>query len=786
MKANIFSKLLLIVAVVCSLSVGTATLWSQQNTSNEVLVYVKLNTIDVPLEQASAIELTSASIKSPAFLTVLQRFQISKMKRAFANFNLADTLRYTADGKPIAMLNLARLYKLTVPPPYERDSVIVALSRLPDVIYAEKNGGWKLHTNDPHYTKQWYLKNTGQSGGTAGADIKAEDAWQIFTGSSQIKIGIIDSGIKTNHEDLSGKVTGDNPDYNWHDQYWYNSYSHGTHVAGIASAKTSNSIGIAGVDQNAQIYSRRIFDSQNHQNDNTFIYNVIVDAVNQGCNVLNNSWGGPDYSTTIRGAFAYAYKMNRVAICSMGNSNGSQTQYPAGFGQGIIAIGSTQDNDVVSSFSDIGNHIDVSAPGGSGTGDIHDIFSTVAYSTSYGYYDFLGGTSMAAPVVTGIASLLKGYNSNLYNDDIEHIIQLSADKVRPDLYTYDANGWNVNVGYGRVNAKKALDMLRSPYVLTQATTSSGTDVGSTDYYTMLILGAPGLSDAYYTVKRHDVQHTVSFSPMNGAHVWGRGVSSTGWSSDQINYALGWCDAVPGTVTSTSAVLRTYVYEVWTILGQWVGWYPTTPQNVAYAYTVFGQPIHLGVEGLSGPDFLQFKQQGTWHPVIISGSGSYSYQWYVSTDNGSTWTTLGTAYTQSRTMVYSDFIMRCDVHDNGTGENASARMTIYYGTPPPKVGNGEEEIVALAQEIPTEYSLAQNYPNPFNPSTEIRFALPEQAHVKLVIYDMLGREVAQLVDDQMEAGFHSVTWNAGTLSSGMYICRLVAGSFVQTKKLTLTK
>lgn len=195
---------------------------------------------------------------------------------------------------------------------------------------------------------------------------------------------------------------------------------------------------------------------------------------------------------------------------------------------------------------------------------------------------------------------------------------------------------------------------------------------------------------------------------------------------------------------------------------------------------------LEVEGLSGPGFLQFKQQGTWHPVIISGSGSYSYQWYVSTDGGSTWTTLGTAYTQSRTMVTYDFIMRCDVHDNGTGENASGQLTVYYGTPPPKVGSDEKEIAALAQEIPTEYSLFQNYPNPFNPSTEIRFALPEQAHVKLAIFDMLGREVAQLVNGQMDAGYHSVTWNANTLPSGVYIYRLAAGSFVQTKKLVLAK
>ncbi|MBI4727658.1 S8 family serine peptidase, partial [candidate division TA06 bacterium] len=111
---------------------------------------------------------------------------------------------------------------------------------------------------------------------------------------------------------------------------------HGTHVAGIAAAIANNGKGIVGVDWNASIYSKRLDFS-----DNTAIYNSIVDAVNQGCHVLNNSWGGATYSTIIRSAFSYAYKMNRVAVVSMGNNNTSSPKYPAAFGQGIIAVGAT-------------------------------------------------------------------------------------------------------------------------------------------------------------------------------------------------------------------------------------------------------------------------------------------------------------------------------------------------------------------------------------------------------------------------------------------------------------
>ncbi len=92
----------------------------------------------------------------------------------------------------------------------------------------------------------------------------------------------------------------------------------------------------------------------------------------------------------------------------------------------------------------------------------------------------------------------------------------------------------------------------------------------------------------------------------------------------------------------------------------------------------------------------------------------------------------------------------------------------------------------AASIPSQYELYNAYPNPFNPSTTIRFDLPETAKVRLVVYDMLGREVAVLVDGERSAGEHAVLFEAGKLSSGVYIYRLQAGNFVQTKKLMLTK
>jgi hypothetical protein len=89
-------------------------------------------------------------------------------------------------------------------------------------------------------------------------------------------------------------------------------------------------------------------------------------------------------------------------------------------------------------------------------------------------------------------------------------------------------------------------------------------------------------------------------------------------------------------------------------------------------------------------------------------------------------------------------------------------------------------------LPTQFSLSQNYPNPMNPSTTISFSLPSQSFVSLKIYDVLGREVATIVSEELPAGTYSRQWNAGKMSSGVYFYRLQAGSFTQTKRLVLLK
>jgi hypothetical protein len=100
----------------------------------------------------------------------------------------------------------------------------------------------------------------------------------------------------------------------------------------------------------------------------------------------------------------------------------------------------------------------------------------------------------------------------------------------------------------------------------------------------------------------------------------------------------------------------------------------------------------------------------------------------------------------------------------------------------KEGESLEGILPL----PSTFNLAQNYPNPFNPETSLSYALPVASHVTLTVYNALGQEVAQLVNGEMPAGVHSVSWNASRLASGPYFYRITAGDFVQTRRMILTR
>lgn len=753
-----------------------------RNLDNEILVYIMTDSMEFSKGYSEVVDLSQLKINSKSLELTLGKFDFDKIYVAFPDFNPnKEIFNEFEEEIKLPMLNRIFIFKLKDQTKVEE--VISLLKKENSVLFAEKNMNAKLF-DDPDYNKQWYLNNTGQSGGLVDADIDADLAWNIFTGSSSIKIGIIDSGVKTDHEDLLGKTSGDLPDGEYH----------GTHVAGICGANSNNSKGGRGVDWNAQIYSQRIFDASGYIGDvNTA--NKIINAVNNGTHIMNHSWGGPDFSSTVRIAFSYAYKMNRVSTVAMGNDYlyGNPTSYPAAFGQGILAVGSTTDNDVRSNFSQTGNHIDVTAPGGINpfnSTNLHDIWSSWGPSTNS--YRYVAGTSMATPVVTGIASLLKGYNPDLYNDDIEQIIRISADDKGP-------TGWDQEYGTGRVNAYNALNLLRAPYQLSQISTYGGSDVAHTGAYTTIIYGANGLADGVYIVERHEIRKNVSFAPRINVNVWGRGVGTSGWSIASPNFSMGFCDVVPGSVTSTGATLRTYIYKVWSVSGSYLGYYPSTANNVTLNYTILGIPSLLSAT-MSGPSYLSNGQTGTFTVTASGGTPPYSYAWSyfvycngpIDNPNGGGiiepnsvpcgyWFNISnTTNTVTRRSDGRSFQMKCIVTD-AAGSKVTVTKDVEGGL---SKLNDKDLTNNLISEMKTE--LLDNYPNPFNPSTIIKYSLKDDGKVSLKIFNSLGEEVRTLVNEIKPAGNYEVEFNASELPSGIYIYSIQAGEYISSKKMILLK
>lgn len=296
----------------------SAILFAQEATfEREVIVMFQPGVLQLPTGKAEA-RLDELTISIPGIRTALQRGKAEEVSKAFRDFNLADTLGVARTGEVVRLANLSNIYKIRFPKGTNIPEAVRELIPFSEVIYAEPNGIAvpAVTPNDTRFGNQWNLNQANDH------DIDAPEAWDITTGSSATKIGIIDGGVLDSHEDLSGKVSGDTG-WGWG--------GHGFHVAGIAAANTNNNKGIAGVDWNAQLISQRVDNT-----DDEGTYDAIMDAVNAGADIINNSWGlspAGRYSTTVRLAFANAYKLNRVATAAMGKGAASQAQYQPYFEQ---------------------------------------------------------------------------------------------------------------------------------------------------------------------------------------------------------------------------------------------------------------------------------------------------------------------------------------------------------------------------------------------------------------------------------------------------------------------
>ncbi len=330
--------------------------------------------------------------------------------------------------------------------------------------------------NDPHFGKQWGFHNTGQASGTPDADIDGPEGWDLQMGNGNIIVAIVDSGIDYNHqdlatriwinriEDINGNLVVDPSDFNGIDddgngyiddlRGWnfilnnsnpmddhYN--SHGTHCAGIAGANTFNNVGVAGTLWSCQLMPLKAM----YGNNGTIMWAhaapAIIYAADNGAQVISMSFAGSSDNITLKAACDYAYASGCVLVAAIGNHGSSAPYIPAKYNS-VIAVGATNRNDTRWSSSAYGSHISVVAPG-------VEIYSTMR-NNQYGY---MTGTSMATPMVAGLAGLIIAEYPSLTNADIKSLITLTAEDQVGNL-TEDVLGFDNYYGYGRVNAYIAL------------------------------------------------------------------------------------------------------------------------------------------------------------------------------------------------------------------------------------------------------------------------------------------------------------------------------------------
>ncbi|MDP2789898.1 MAG: S8 family peptidase [bacterium] len=332
-----------------------------------------------------------------------------------------------------------------------------------------------LTPNDPYYSNIYevYLPK-----------IQADGAWDITTGSSSVVVAVIDSGIDTNHVELSNNIwtntkelPGNSIDddkngyiddlHGW--DFAYNTReltptsNHGTQVAGIIGAIGNNSVGITGLSWNVKLMSLIVFDANGYSSI-TKISNAIHYATDNGAQIINLSIGGSgsnyDYSTAYDEAVTYAFARGVTIIAAAGNGQrvdgvgrnlninpGSPICNDGKYNM-VIGVAAIDDLDVKTSWSDYGsNCVDVAAPG-------FEILSTAR--TSHGTsgnpdYSYGSGTSFAAPIVTGVAALIKSKYPTANNVQIMDMIRRSADAIDALNPSYVSH-----LGTGRVNAFRAL------------------------------------------------------------------------------------------------------------------------------------------------------------------------------------------------------------------------------------------------------------------------------------------------------------------------------------------
>ncbi|MFA3784085.1 S8 family serine peptidase, partial [Melioribacteraceae bacterium 4301-Me] len=593
---------------------------------------------------------------------------LNRLKNQYGEFSLlkavpdaiwGDTLKTNKRTKQIArVVDLSQIYKIDFSKPVPIDSVVNYLKSFPRVLYAE--GPIITYTtltpNDPEYNGDYLWSFHA---------IKAEQAWDLTTGSSNIRIAINDlfGGVNELHEDLVSKVVWDNLNGNYG--------GHGIITAGVAGAMTNNNLDIASLGWNCSLLL------DNRWGSSSAVASVYDLVNNRGADVINFSWVS-GYYNQLEDAISYALQSGIVCVASAGNNEWTipGLRYPAAYNFGtngqVIAVSGTQLSNGVEQFIDGFNYspgtdpindptnsfIDFSAPGTN--------YRALNPDGTTGTVHIWAGTSISAPFVSALVGLMLSVDNSLTPNEIYNILQRTSDRI--GQYSYDSNGWNRYLGYGRIDAWDAVNVAG---------------------------GAPA-----------EVRNLHLITPVNN--------------------------------------------------------HPTLQWD-------------LNTE----PDIYSYKVYRSYDnsPFYYAATVSHPNNTYVDT-----WVDYTKPIWEKSVIYYVTAV------DNTVKESVPSNQVETTGqmNVPPLIISNDNSTATIYEEPSYNFELIGNYPNPFNPTTNISFSIPEKSFVTLKIYDILGNEVAELVNDYKEKGNYTVRFDGSKISSGTYIYKLTAGNKTFISKMQLVK
>jgi len=401
-------------------------------------------------------------------------FEIVELKKLY---NVKNTT-WNKDGKyPMNVFNLEILVHSRT------DDLLERFHSIPEILFAEYDPILRQSytPNDPLLQNQWAMRA-----------IEAERAWTFETGSEDVIIGIVDSGVKWNHVDLAaniwtnigahpgitldwstGQIIGGNGteivigwDFAKGNDWWeleegnnpfqkHPSNEHGTHVSGCAAAVGDNGIGVVAPAYTSKIMATKHSYTSAATNSIFNGYAGIYFCADNGAKIINCSWGGTSGEEVANLAATYAKDHGALLVVSAGNSNRDNTyasQYPAN-ARDAFSVSATDINDLKASWSSYGENVGISSPG-------VGILATFYGSNEEDTYASLQGTSMAAPVVAGVAALILSYYPDLTVDELIHRLEMGADPIDHLNQPHLAG----KLGAGRVNAFNSLMFDKLPRV----------------------------------------------------------------------------------------------------------------------------------------------------------------------------------------------------------------------------------------------------------------------------------------------------------------------------------